>query len=245
MFAESLLESSWAQRSRRSWTTATSFGLQVLVIGVLLTVPLLRTVGLPPGRVLPTPISWGTPPPPPAPQIHREHVTTLNQSNISENRLITPPSIPPHVAQIAETTAPPQVNYNSRPGVEGGTGTGSPDGVWNAIGASLRPPVAMPAPPPTIRQFRTSSMLQGSLVHRVEPVYPPMARMARVQGAVVLEAVISKTGTMQNLRLISGHPMLVPVAIEAVSQWRYKPYLLNGEAIEVETQITVNFILGN
>lgn len=245
MFAESLLETSWAQRSRRSWTTATSFGLQAIVIAALLTLPLLRTVGLPPGHVLPTPISWGAPPPPPAPQIRRERMTTLNQSNISENRLITPPSIPPHVAQIAETTAPPQVNYNSGPGVEGGTGTGSPDGVWTAMGASLRPPAAMPVPPPAIRQFRTSNMLRGSLIHRVEPVYPAMARMARVQGAVVLEAVISKTGTMQNLRLISGHPLLVPAAIEAVSQWRYRPYLLNGEAIEVETQITVNFILGN
>ena len=88
-------------------------------------------------------------------------------------------------------------------------------------------------------------MLQGSLVRRVEPVYPPIARTARVEGPVVLEAIISKEGTMKNLRLISGHPLLVPAAIEAVSQWRYKPYLLNGEAIEVETQITVNFILGN
>jgi len=244
MFAESLLKNSWAQRSRRSWTTATSFGLQAIVIGVLLTVPLLRTVGLPPGRVLPTPISWGAPPPP-APPIHRDHGTTLNQSNILVNTLLTPPSIPPHVAQIVETTAPPQVNYDGGSGVEGGTGTGSRDGVWSAIDASLRPPVAMPAPPPTMRQFRTSSMLQGSLVHRVEPVYPPMARIARVQGAVILEAVISRTGRIENLRLLSGHPLLVPAAIEAVSQWRYRPYVLNGEAIEVETQITVNFILGN
>jgi periplasmic protein TonB len=244
MFAESLLEISWAQRSRRSWTTATSFGLQAMVIGVLLTVPLLRTVGLPPGRVLPTPISWGAPPPP-APQIRREHATRLNQSNLSVNTLITPSAIPTHVAHLVEVTAPPQVNYNSESGVEGGTGTGSRDGVWNAIDASLRPPVAMPAPPPTMRQFRTSSMLQGSLVHRVEPAYPPMARIARVQGAVVLEAVISKTGTIENLLLISGHPLLVPAALEAVSQWRYRPYRLNGEAIEVETEIIVNFILGN
>src|SRR5262245_1202604 len=93
MFAESLLEPSWAQRSRHGWTTATSFGLQVLAIGVLLLVPLLRTARLPPGRVLPTPISWGAPPP--APPIHRAHVTTLNQSNMWEHRLIAPPSIPP------------------------------------------------------------------------------------------------------------------------------------------------------
>jgi periplasmic protein TonB len=71
-----------------------------------------------------------------------------------------------------------------------------------------------------------------------------MARAARIQGPVVLAAIISKDGTIENLRLISGHPLLVHSAIDAVSQWRYKPYILNDEAIEVETQITVNFVLG-
>ena len=71
-----------------------------------------------------------------------------------------------------------------------------------------------------------------------------MARTAHVQGSVVLAALISSDGTIRNLRLISGHPMLAPAAIDAVSQWRYRPYILNGEAIEVETQITVNFKLG-
>jgi len=88
-------------------------------------------------------------------------------------------------------------------------------------------------------------MLQGSLIRRVEPTYPPLAKSARVQGPVVLEAIISKTGTIENLQLISGHPMLVGAAIEAVRQWRYKPYILNSEPIEVETQITVNFTLSN
>jgi protein TonB len=86
-------------------------------------------------------------------------------------------------------------------------------------------------------------MMQGSLIRRVEPVYPQLAKTAHIQGPVVLAAVISKEGAIENLRLISGHPMLVPAAIGAVSQWRYKPYILNNEAIEVETQITVNFVL--
>ena len=87
-------------------------------------------------------------------------------------------------------------------------------------------------------------MLEGSLIRRVQPVYPPLARNARIQGSVVLAAVISKAGTIENLTLITGHPMLVPAALQAVRQWRYRPYILNGEAIEVDTQITVNFILG-
>jgi periplasmic protein TonB len=81
------------------------------------------------------------------------------------------------------------------------------------------------------------------VLRRIQPNYPPLARQARIQGSVLLQAEISKNGDIQNLRLISGHPMLAPAAIEAVKQWKYKPYYLNGEPVEVETQITVNFSL--
>jgi periplasmic protein TonB len=81
-------------------------------------------------------------------------------------------------------------------------------------------------------------------IHKVQPAYPALARSARVQGIVVLQAIISKQGTIENLRILTGHPMLAPAAIEAVRQWRYRPYILNGEPVEVETQITVNFALG-
>jgi protein TonB len=88
-------------------------------------------------------------------------------------------------------------------------------------------------------------MLEGSLIRKVQPVYPPLAKTARIQGPVVLFAVISRAGTIDNLRVLSGHPMLVPAALDAVKQWQYRPYILNHEPIEVETQITVNFVLGN
>jgi protein TonB len=104
-------------------------------------------------------------------------------------------------------------------------------------------PVMPVAATPIPRAFRTSTMLEGSLIRRVDPRYPPLAISARIQGKVVLDAVISKAGTIDKLRLVSGHPMLVAAAREAVSQWRYRPYILNGDVIEVETQITVNFIL--
>lgn len=91
--------------------------------------------------------------------------------------------------------------------------------------------------------FRPSNLLQGMLIRRVQPAYPIPAKIAHVQGPVELAAIISKEGRIEHLQLISGHPMLVPAAIDAVSQWRYRPYVLNSEAIEVETRITVNFIL--
>jgi protein TonB len=79
------------------------------------------------------------------------------------------------------------------------------------------------------------------LIQKFEPKYPTLAVQARITGQVVLTAIISKTGEIENLALVAGHPMLVPAAIAAVKQWRYRPYLLNGEPIEVETTITVMF----
>ena len=86
--------------------------------------------------------------------------------------------------------------------------------------------------------------MQNLLIRKVNPVYPPLARQARIQGTVILKIVISKSGNVQNLQLVKGHPMLAPAAFEAVRQWKYQPYLLNGEPVEVETNVQVNFVLG-
>ena len=88
-----------------------------------------------------------------------------------------------------------------------------------------------------------SSLAMANLVYAPKPIFPSLARTARIQGTVVLEAIISKDGTVENLRVLEGHPLLVDAAIEAVKQWRYRPTLLNGEAVEVQTTITVNFRL--
>ena len=104
-------------------------------------------------------------------------------------------------------------------------------------------PVAVPKVATPQRVRVSQGVTQGLLIRKIQPNYPPLARQARIQGSVLLQAEISKDGSIQNLRLISGHPMLAPAAIEAVKQWKYKPYILNGEPVEVETQITVNFTL--
>jgi TonB family protein len=105
--------------------------------------------------------------------------------------------------------------------------------------------VAQDAPPPESRQDVSSSEAVDSLIKRVSPAYPPLARQARIQGTVILKIVISKSGDVQNLQLISGHPMLAPAAIEAVKQWKYKPFIVNGEPVEVETTVQVNFTLSD
>ena len=88
-----------------------------------------------------------------------------------------------------------------------------------------------------------AEIAQSLLVTKIVPAYPPLARQARVQGEVVLDVDISKDGTIESLRTQAGHPMLIPAAIDAVKHWRYKPYVLNGEPVPVQTQVTVNFSL--
>ncbi len=244
MFADSLIETSWAQRARRSWTTLTSFGLQAVVIGLLLLVPLLTTVGLPSVRTVSTPISAGRPDPGPARQPHSTPGRPVQVVPAISTQIMMPTRIP---TTVSVGDPAPQPLGEPCTGICGAAGpaTGEPGG----IGISSLLPGERPIMP-TLRSqpertFRTSIMLEGSLIRRVQPVYPPLARSARVQGPVVLAAVINKSGTIDNLRALSGHPMLVPAAVDAVSQWRYRPYILNGEPVEVETRITVNFILGN
>lgn len=240
MFADSLLETSWAQRTHRSWITLTSFALQAVALGVLLAVPLLTTVGLPLARTVSTPISLGRSCPAPVPVTGQFHSSAV-QIVPYTGKLMAPSYISNRIYRGGDTSS-------AEPSVGDVLGNNEGSNVGPDIGMNLpvsgtRPVLPTPAPATPTRTFRTSSMMRGSLIRRVEPVYPPPARNARIQGSVVLEAVISKSGTIENLRLISGHPMLVTAAIEAVRQWRYKPYILNDEAIEVETQITVNFVL--
>ena len=129
-------------------------------------------------------------------------------------------------------------------GVPGGLVGGAPGGVLIDVlnGAHSAPVLAKTAPTPK-RMRIASRIAEANLVHDVAPAYPPEAGRARIEGTVVLLAVIAKDGTVQDVRVESGLPVLAQAAINAVKQWRYKPYLLNGEPIEVASQITINFTL--
>jgi protein TonB len=128
-----------------------------------------------------------------------------------------------------------------------GMGNGSNSGVAGGLFAGMNtpPPVVPRAVPKQVGPVKVSSgTVAGMIISKPEPVYPAIAKAAHVQGAVILHAIISKDGTIENLSVISGNGMLVNAARDAVSRWRYKPYLLNGEPVEVETSITVNFTFG-
>jgi protein TonB len=236
------LNSSWDERSRRSATTLTSFALQAVAVSVLLIVPLLRPAGLPTYHQLSTPISLGHAVSD-APAV-RPHAGANNAPNAADIILRPPSQIPNHIDKSGDDR-PPQIGF-SGPSTPGATESGADiRGIGSALGDGSLPVMpAAPQPKPTVHSVRLSHMSEGDLIHKVLPVYPPLARITRIQGQVLLEAVISKQGVIENLRLVSGHPMLVPAALDAVRQWRYRPYILNGEPLEVETQITVNFSLG-
>jgi len=121
---------------------------------------------------------------------------------------------------------------------------GAAGGILGGMITAAAPPPPPPPPPPPERVRVGGSVQTANLVTAPKPVYPPLARQARIQGTVKLEADISKEGTIENLRVISGHPLLIQAALDAVKQWRYKPTLLNGVPVEVVTTVDVNFTLG-
>jgi protein TonB len=239
MFADSLCDSGWANRPHRGWTTLASFGVQALVVGGLLVLPLLYTQGLPQFKLL-GPLIAPEPPPAPAPPSHAHSANSPMSNLSSDGRIIAPGSLPDTINQLNETSAPPPVDAGGL-GIRGGTGDrNAANSVFGSIGNAL---YAVAPPPPAAHPPRVSRMMEGNLIHRVQPIYPPLARQARIQGEVVLRAMISREGTIEGLQVVSGHPMLAPAAVDAVRQWRYRPYYLNGEPVEVETQVTVKFVL--
>jgi protein TonB len=238
MFADSLLESNLS-RSHRGWTTLASFAMQTLGVAILLMLPLLYTEGLPKLHLLSVSAPIGPPPGPP-PTAQRHSAAVVRQSNMINGIVVAPQSIPTHIGTVVEDSAP-QDSAPCSVCVPGGTGSlASNNPIIGSIGTAL-PVVA--SPPPTAHPPRISHMMEGNLIYKVQPVYPPLARAARIQGAVVIRAIISRNGSIENLQTLSGHPMLVGAALDAVRQWRYRPYILNGDPVEVETQVTVNFSL--
>ena len=239
MFENSLIESGKKIKRRSPWVTVFACLIQMTLLGVLVLFPLIYTEALPQQRLMtylvaPSPL----PPPPPAavPALRSQKVVR----ELDNGRLRTPTAIPNTVATIRQEDTPAP-SGGVVGGVIGGVPGGSVGGVLGGIVSSVPALVPKMATPQKVRA--PSGFAQGNLIHDVQPSYPPLARLSHIQGMVVLQAVIGKDGTIQNLQLISGHPMLVQSATDAVKQWVYRPTLLNGEPVEVITQIDVNFTL--
>jgi protein TonB len=164
------------------------------------------------------------------------------------NQLIAPKAVPTKILMVTEEEAPLATGVvGGIPGGMPGAGGGL-SGLMTGLPSAPPPPAPKPPPPapkPVGPQKIGGNVIAANIISQVRPVYPPLAKMARQQGTVKFEAMISKEGTIENLKLIGGPPLLVQAAMDAVKQWRYKPTILNDEPVEVQTTIDVNFSLSN
>lgn len=241
MFADALLDSQNLGNSRRGWATLTSFGIQAALVACLLIVPLLYTQGLPHWKAS-TPVALpplGDTPIAANPNTHPSGGATSVFPRLQPQPRILP-VLPSNGVSVSVENTPPDIPFGS--GGNGSHNPGSPEGIWNGAGDPTAH-VVMPRHAEITPRPHMSVMMEGHLIHRVDPTYPQIARTARVEGSVVIAAVIGTDGSVQKLQVLSGNPLLVPAARDAVAQWRYRPYILNGSPIEVDTQVTVNFIL--
>jgi periplasmic protein TonB len=236
----STLESNWDQSAHRGRATLASFTIQVFSLAMLVAVSMLWVERPPQVRWLQVsaPTTFMPTEPAPTPATH-QHVTASTVSNMYHGHIITPQRIPLHASDIDDSKLGPLAP--NAPDIDFRSGPGDRIGVPYSIGTDI--PVVIPAHMKPVKPLVVSTLGEGSLVHRVQPIYPALARQARVEGTVELRAIISKSGTIENLAVVRGHPMLAGAAVEAVKQWRYRPYLLNNEPVEVETEVMVNFVL--
>ncbi len=231
---------SGAKLGRNPLAGAGALALQCLLLLALIVIPLFRTDPLPKRETLT--MLYLRPP-------------SAAAGNATKLRAPTPPSIytptsaripaPAHKTQ--ESPLPPvSTTGGALGGVSGGMVGGVPGGAFSEMPNSApsvpvlaKSPVATP-----VKRMRIASRVaEANLIHDVAPQYPPEAGRARIEGTVVLMAVIGTDGTVKDVRIESGLPILAQAAIDAVKQWRYKPYMIDGEPVEVDSRITINFTL--
>jgi protein TonB len=216
----------------RRWTALASFTLQAATVAALLVFPLLypqRLTSTLTSRPIFAPVSYGD-----------VHVTTTVPGGDANGTS----QLQPLVVSHGPYTFRHQNEDNGSAGPPDFTstiGAGDSSGIRNAILLPNVRPVLRPPEP--LRPTRHSVVMEGNLIHRVEPQYPIFAKQLRIQGAVIVKALISREGTIEQTQVVSGQSLLAPAALAAIRQWRYRPYFLNGDPVEVETQITVNFVL--
>jgi protein TonB len=245
MFDDLVESTPVAKRTNKSWTVLLSAIIQGAILFVLILIPLIYTEALPKQLLTTFLVAPAPPPPPPPPAAAVQRIVKPIARIIQAGKMMAPTVIPKKVAMIKEEEMPPDVGaVGVVGGVPGGIAGGQAGGVLGGIiggtGSNLPPP-----PKPAQQRIRVGGNVQSAkMIRQVQPVYPQIAKTAHVQGTVLLHAIISKDGSVQELQYVSGPPLLMKAAMDAVREWRYQPTLLNGEPVEVETTVSVIFTLG-
>lgn len=223
-------------RTHKPWSVGLSVIIQAVILAALALIPLIYTEALPKAMLSTFLVAPPPPAPPPPPQqVVKQQVQP--KKTFAANPMVAPTVIPKAVEMVKDE-APPSVNPSDEPGVVGGTGD-----VLGGIGTGAGP--AMPPPPAAPKRITVGGDVQAAaLVNKVTPDYPAIAKTAHVSGTVVLHAIIAKDGSIEKLQYVSGPGLLMESAMSAVKEWRYRPTMLNGEPVEVDTTVQVVFSLG-
>jgi protein TonB len=227
MFHENLLESSHQSRKHKPWPMAAAFAGEVIVGGALILVPLLTTGVIPvSAHVVACPLG----------SVHVARQSPTKGGSTSG--AVQPARALVILANNNHRAIRVDDGHNQDSGEVSFPTIGDPRGNNVPLTDGNYTPPVQEKP---VRRLIVSNLSEAQLLNRVEPVYPRIAVLTRRQGDVKLHAFIAKNGSIESLSVISGDPLLANAALEAVRQWRYRPYLLNGEPVEVETFITVSF----
>jgi periplasmic protein TonB len=236
MFEDSLVESTGRIRTRSPRYAAGSLVLQTMLLAVVILIPYLYPAALP-RKFLSVPLI--SPPPAPVPVAEPQHTiaTATAPTELLANTIQAPSQIHHGIPTIIDT-APPGALPSSAFGSAAGSGA-LPLGPANPPMPRVRPA------PPTGPVHVSSGVAAGQLIVPIQPHYPVIAMEARIQGTVVVSALIGKDGRIASLRVLSGPPLLLPAAVDAIRRARYRPWILNGQPVEVETTINIVFSLGD
>jgi len=248
VFAEAMLERSSTRQKRHPLKWAASLGAHAAVLFLLLLMPLYFSQGLDLHRfnmtllVAPLPPAAAAPPPPPMAVARAVHTTP---KTFTPGKLTAPSFVPKVVAAMPSDAAPPEETLAGvSGGIPGGIAGGQPGGI---LGGTMNG--AVPPPAPASEGPKKPVRIGGDvkpprLLSGPAPIYPTLAQQSRIQGIVVIEAIIDEHGNVVEMRAISGHPLLIPAAMKAVSQRKYAPTVLDGEATPVNLRVEITFHAG-
>ena len=235
MFEDALMESTGRIRSRSGWFSGVAALINGSAVSLLLLWPVMHPASLP-RQTLNTLLM--APAPPMAPAQRMPRVVDVAHAVRAANPFAAPTRIP---QRITDHDAPaPALDTGLGPLTHEGD-AGTLNGLADSIGTAAAPEVRVARAKPLAI---SSGVMAGNRLSGAAPQYPAIARAARVDGTVVLAAIIARSGAIENLHVVSGPPLLTSAAMDAVRTWRYRPYLLNGEPVEVETMVRVVFHLG-
>ena len=245
-FSAGMLENNRMKRPKGALDIFVSLVGHVLLVVIAILLPLYFSdaINL---RQMETTYLVAPPLPPPPPPASTAVVRAIRRPStfLNDNKLYAPPVIPKHVAVVKDPPSTPQMIAGVPGGVVGGVPGGELGGVIGGILSGMGHPIPPPPPEPVVHHgpYLVGGRVQAPhLIRQVQPVYPVLAKEARAQGDVVIDAIIDERGDVTQMKLVSGSPLLAEAAFNAVGQWKYAPTLLNGTPVAIEMEVTVHFL---